>query len=264
VDFFTSAKLFWILVDPGNLLLLILCVGLLLRLAGRLRRFSAVLMGLSASGFLVVLFMPVGQWLLGPLENRFPVPSPASVDGIVVLSGVTGEATTTARNAVALNDGAERLTATVELARRFPTARIVISGGSGRLGGSTTSEAEVMRRFLVEQGVEPDRIETEEESRNTAENANLTIAVAAPQPGETWLLVTSAAHMPRAIGSFRQAGWDITAYPVDYVTPQPHTRHLGQNLVLLGTAEKEWLGLLAYYLTGRSQELVPGPATPVR
>lgn len=259
MDFFTSAKLFWIVVDPGNFLVLLLVLGLGLQLLGRARRVAASLIGISVAGFLVVLFVPVGQLLLRPLEDRFPIPELSSLDGIVVLAGVTGEETTLARDAVSLREGAERLTVAADLARRFPDARIVVSGGSGRLGGGDTSEAAVMRRFLVEEGIDPARIVLEDASRNTVENAGLTLATANPQPGETWVLVTSAFHMPRAVGSFRSAGWRITPYPVDYSTPQPHTRHLGQNLVLLGTAEKEWIGLLAYYLTGRSETLIPGP-----
>jgi uncharacterized SAM-binding protein YcdF (DUF218 family) len=116
-----------------------------------------------------------------------------------------------------------------------------------------------MRDFLVEQGIPAGRIVTDDESRNTAENAAFALAAARPKPGETWLLVTSAYHMPRAVGAFRAVGWETVPYPVGFLTPDAHTRHLGANLALLATAEKEWIGLLAYWLTGRGTALVPGP-----
>jgi uncharacterized SAM-binding protein YcdF (DUF218 family) len=234
-------------------------LGLLLRLPRRSRGAGSALVVLSAAGFLIVLFVPVGQMLLRPLEDRFPIPAVTGADGIVVLAGVTREETTLARNAVALNSGAERLTVTAELARRFPAARIVIAGGSGSIGGSLVSESATMRRFLVEQGIDAGRIAIDESSRNTAENAAFARQLADPQPGQTWLLVTSAYHMPRSVGSFRAVGWNVVPYPVGFLTPDAHTRHLAPNLVLLGIAEKEWVGLLAYYLTGRSAELMPGP-----
>ncbi len=127
------------------------------------------------------------------------------------------------------------------------------------------SEAAATRDLLVELGVLPEQIELEGRSRNTEENAVFSLAAAKPKPGEMWLLVTSAMHMPRAVGCFRRAGWaDIIPYPVDYRTS---TKKIGiglglllaDDLMLVNFAFKEWLGLVAYYWLGRTDALFPGP-----
>ena len=95
------------------------------------------------------------------------------------------------------------------------------------------------------------------------ENAQFTKTLVAPQTGEVWLLVTSARHMPRSIGVFRKAGWSMVAYPVDYVTPQPVGMPLGFNVArglgAVDAAAYEWIGLVYYRLTGRSDAWFPGP-----
>ena len=113
-------------------------------------------------------------------------------------------------------------------------------------------------------GVPPGRITLENRSRNTAENAAYSKALAAPKPGERWLLVTSAAHMPRAIGAFREAGFPVEAYPVDYQTNgwqdlRAVFGSLSGGLRQMDTALHEWIGLVAYRLTGKSSALLPGP-----
>ena len=123
-----------------------------------------------------------------------------------------------ARNEVALNESAERLTVAIELARRYPNARVLFSGGSGALLFSEGNEAEVAGRLLQGFGIAPGRILLEQRARNTVENAAYSKAMAQPTPGERWLLVTSAFHMPRSIGVFRQAGFTVEAFPVDWRT----------------------------------------------
>ena len=181
------------------------------------------------------------------------------------------------RNArIGLIAAAGRVTETAALARRFPAARVVISGGDpsivpaslpGAIPGAVPeamSEAAATRDLLVELGAPAERIELEGRSRNTEENAVFSLAAAQPKPGETWLLVTSAMHMPRAVGCFRRAGWaDITPYPVDYRTSTTIGTGLGlllaDDLVLVNFATKEWLGLVAYYALGRTDALFPAP-----
>ncbi|HWJ76047.1 MAG TPA: YdcF family protein [Kaistia sp.] len=168
------------------------------------------------------------------------------------------------RNSVALNDNAERVFAVATLARRYPEARIVLSGGAGHLLiGHTLSESEIARRMLVDLGLPPERIEMEERSRTTFENATESRIVAKPKSGETWLLVTSAYHMPRAVASFRAADFPVVPYPVDFRTRPADLRRpvnsVADGLTLTDIAAHEWLGLLAYRLTGRTQSVLPGP-----
>ena len=106
----------------------------------------------------------------------------------------------------------------LRLARRFPQARIAFSGGSGNLFLDSVSEAPIAAELLQEFGVSRDRILLETASRTTAENAIMLRTLLAPKQGEHWLLLTSAFHMPRAIGAFRKAGFEVEAYPVDWRT----------------------------------------------
>ena len=158
---------------------------------------------------------------------------------------------------------AERVTDAVGLALRYPNARIVFSGGNANLF-SGPSEADFAVSFFESLGVPRDRITLETQSRNTAENAVFTKRLIAPKPGERWLLVTSAYHMPRAIGAFRQAGFPVEAYPVNYQTAGWEDLWVFSGSLMGGIggtdqAVHEWLGLFAYWVTGRIPVLFPGP-----
>lgn len=172
---------------------------------------------------LFIGFIPVGDIILQPIERAFPAnPDLRQVDGIIVLGGGEEAASTAYWGQLQLNEGAERYTAALELAHRFQSARILFTGGSGRVRdvmGSDTSEADVAREFFLGQGIGRERLLLEGKSRNTAENARLSLEIAAPKSGETWVLVTSAFHMPRAMRRFEASGWrGLVAWPVDYRT----------------------------------------------
>ena len=164
--------------------------------------------------------LPLHVWVQMPLEDRFPRPDPppARVDGIVVLGGAVEQDLTEARGIPALNGAAERMTEPVALMRRYPDARLVFTGGQGALLHGGLTEADVARQLWTGMGVPPERMVFETASRNTHENAVLARALAKPRPGETWLLITSASHMPRSVGVFRQAGWTVVPWPVNYRT----------------------------------------------
>jgi uncharacterized SAM-binding protein YcdF (DUF218 family) len=201
-----------------------------------------------------------------PLESRFPVPDLAGrrIDGVVVLGGALMERQTLAHGPMALNDAGERIVALADLARRFPDARILFTGGSGFYSNAPLSEGEVLRGQLGALGLQPDRVVIEGRSVNTWENATLSKPLMQPKPGETWLLVTSAWHMPRAVGIFRRLDWTVVPYPVDFRTAGPGDALRGFASVSDGLrrtdmAMREWLGLVAYRLSGRSDALLPGP-----
>jgi uncharacterized SAM-binding protein YcdF (DUF218 family) len=185
-------------------------------------------------------------------------------DGIIILGGSIEPPLSVARQTVEIDGAAERVIDGLELARRFPQARVVYSGGSGQLIQGSAREAPIAGALFERFGIAPERIVLENESRTTDENARFTRELLAPKPGERWLLVTSASHMPRAIGVFRKAGFDVEAYPVDWRTRgwidvwKPFDR-LSAGLARADTAVHEWYGLLAYRLTGRSDALFPGP-----
>jgi uncharacterized SAM-binding protein YcdF (DUF218 family) len=185
-------------------------------------------------------------------------------DGIIALGGVVSS-TTVPRGAIGLSQDAERLTETATLAHRYPNARVVFSGGTFGARSEAENEAVIAERFLTDLGVDKSRITLEPRSLSTEQNAVFTRDIIMPQPGQRWLLVTSASHMPRAVGAFRRAGFPVVPYPVGYTTtglPGDYWTirfEVSANLVRTDIAIHEWLGLIAYRLTGRIDSLLPGP-----
>jgi len=256
--FFIASKLIGALLRPDTWIVIALAGIVLALVAGR-RRAALAISSLTLALLVALSILPLGDMLLQPIERRYPAnPNLEAVDGIIVLGGGEDARASAYWGQMQLNEGGERFTATLALARRFPEAQVLFTGGSGALrdvAGATTSEAAMAERFFLVQGVAPDRLLLEGQSRNTAENARLGLALAKPGPGETWVLVTSAFHMPRAMRSFETAGWGgIVAWPVDYRTSRFADRigwNLTRNLSVLTTAIREHVGQLAYRLTGR-------------
>ncbi|MBI2584537.1 MAG: YdcF family protein [Rhodospirillales bacterium] len=262
--FFTLSKVLWFVADPGNLLLTALVVGVAL-LATRWRRGGQRLLAVVALAAVFVAVVPAGSWLIGILEDRFPAidEPPAHVDGVVVLGGVVEPALSAARGRAAVGGAVERLFAMAALSKRYPQAKLIFSGGSGSLIHQDKKEARLIAPLLSELGVDPARVILEDASRNTAENAELSRRLAQPKGGETWLLVTSAFHMPRAVGCFRRAGWNVVPYPVDHLTAgesaPPIQFDFGSGLNALRAAVHEYLGLFFYWLDGKTDALFPAP-----
>jgi uncharacterized SAM-binding protein YcdF (DUF218 family) len=266
--FFYVAKILWFVATPSNLCALLIAAGLMLARLGRPRA------GLRLAGFGCLLLLvlglgPFGDWAIMPLEDRFPtyVDDGRPVDGIVVLGGAVYTDVSAARDQLSTGQAGERILTLADLARRYPSARLVYSGGSGNLlVPDARVEAELVAGAAENLGIAPDRLMIEGTSRDTWENAVATRALVPPAPGERWLLVTSAWHMPRAVGCFRQVGLPVTAYPVDFRTRGP-ADVLRLHGTLVGGFEpfelaiKEWIGLLAYRLSGRIDALLPSPAS---
>lgn len=263
--FFVLSKIIGFFALPSNLIATLFVLGVILFLAG-LRRGAVAAVALATVLLLVVGFSPLSNLLLLPLSERFPAwhAHGAAPDGIIVLGGAIDSNASAARGTLELDASAERVMAMLLLARQFPHARIVYTGGSANLVTDGASEAPIAGRLLESFGVAPERITLEGRSRTTDENAAFTRDLVAPKPGERWLLVTSAFHMPRAMAVFRAAGFNVEAYPVDWRTrgwidaTSPFDR-LSDGLARADVAVHEWTGLLIYRLAGRSQELLPSP-----
>jgi uncharacterized SAM-binding protein YcdF (DUF218 family) len=263
--FYHVSKVGWFFIEPSNLLLAAAAGGMLLLSLG-FARLGRQLAGASIALMLIFGLTPAANWLMLPLEMRFPVPSLDNrrIDGVVVLGGALLERQTLAHGPAAVNDAAERLIAMADLARRYPGVRVVFTGGAGAFSGAALPEGEIVRQKLQEFGLSPDRVIIESRSVNTHENAVFTKEMLSPKPGETWLLVTSAWHMPRSVGIFRQQGWDVLAYPVDHRTAGWGDAWRWFNTVSDGlrrtdVAMREYVGLVAYRLTGRTSALFPAP-----
>jgi uncharacterized SAM-binding protein YcdF (DUF218 family) len=264
VVYFLS-KVFWLVAQPGNLLVLLLALGSLL-LFTRWRGFGRFLVVLIALVSIATAVLPVGQWLLEPLEDRFPqlTSLPDKVDGVIMLGGAVSTVLTEARGQPQVNEHAERFIAFADLARRYPTAKLVFAGGGPMLRGGAFREADASREVMIWLGMDIGRVTFERESRNTFENVVNAKALVHPAPGEVWLLVTSAYHMPRAVGIFRAEGWPVIPDPVDYLTGAgkgdlAFSADFQENLGQSSLALKEWIGLLANDWLGHSDSLFPAP-----
>ena len=212
-------------------------------------------------------FSPLGNLLLYPLEQRFPPwdATGGAPDGIIVLGGPVDPDLSLAHHTPAVTNSPDRMITAVALARRYPNARLVYTGGSARLISNDAKEADYAADIFESLGIAKSRLIMERLSRNTAENAAFTKDLVKPRDGERWLLVTSAFHMPRSVGLFRKVGFTVEPYPVDWRVGGrgdllSFNNVAGDGLDRTNTAVREWMGLVAYRLTGRIDELLPGPA----
>lgn len=262
---FYISKLGWLLAQPSMLVIVLLLGGVIL-LATRFQRLARA--ALIGAALLVVVggILPLSTWLILPLEDRFPRAdlSGGPIDGIVVLGGAEEARVANGRHVHALNMAAERMTETMALARRFPNAKVIFTGGSTNIVLGPAVEADAAASLLHDLGLEPDRLQVDRQARNTYENALYAKQLANPKPGKRWLLVTSAWHMPRAIGLFRKAGFPVEAWPVDYRTAGSGDIFVpfyspSEGLRRLDTAVREWAGLFVSWLTGQSKSILPKP-----
>ncbi|QND64465.1 YdcF family protein [Mesorhizobium loti] len=261
--FFYLSKIFWFFIQPLNLAIFLLLAGLLAAMIGR-RRLAATGSVLAFLILALSAWTSLGAMMLNPLEERFARPPlPEKVDGIVVLGGGFEGAINLVRGGYELNSSGDRMVETAILARRFPTAKVIVSGGTGELFLEGEGDAATAPRLLTALGVTADRLILENKSRNTYENAVFTKELVTPKPGETWLLVTSAFHMPRAKALFDKAGFATVPWPVDYRTSGREGIGLfrdnaADSLQATTIAIREWIGLIAYWLSGRIDQPFPG------
>jgi len=263
--FFALSKVFWFFAQPLTLSILLTGAAFVAALSSR-RRVAMIAAGCACLILGLGALTSVGAVMMHPLENRFqrPVPMPGKVDGIIVLGGGFEAGINRVRGGYELNGSGDRFVEAAILARRYPEARVVVTGGAGDLVLDGEADAVTAPRLLTALGVAPERLVLESKSRNTYENAVFTRKMLDAKPGQTWLLVTSAFHMPRAMGLFRKAGFEVVPWPADYRTSGQE--HLGvaqdnalDSLQNLSVALREWIGLAVYRMTGRIDQLVPSP-----
>lgn len=252
--FFLLSKTVGMLTMPSNILAgLVLAAGICQLL--RWRRLAGGLSLAAAALLILIGVMPLQNWLLRVLENQYPRPDwPAHVDGVLTLSGGLNAALLHARAVPGEESSEARLVSTYELARRYPSARIVFSGGSPFIKGSL-SEADAAQYIFAQMGLAPERLTLERRSRNTQENILFSRRLAHPAPGSVWLLATSASHMPRAMAVAHRLGWKVLPWPTDYITqPSDVTGwfEILNNIRRMDYAAHEWIGFLAYRLTGKA------------
>lgn len=261
--FFWLSKAFWVVANPGNLLIFLLVLSLLLRW-----RFACSVVSML---LFVLVFYPLGHLLLQPLESRFAVPetAPQEIAGIIVLGGGEDAELSAVWGAPQFKAAGDRYMAILPLIKQYPDAPVIISGGSSSILEPEFRGADVVQSWMAAQGLEA-RLIYERDSRNTFENAIYSADVL-PEGADIadpkgWLLVTSAFHMPRSVSIFRKQGWQVIPYPVDYYSKplsllEPRVS-FGWNVHELGIGVREWIGLTAYYLTDKTDSWFPAEQTP--
>jgi uncharacterized SAM-binding protein YcdF (DUF218 family) len=264
--FFVLSKTLGVVILPTHFLLLIGLLGVLLLLT-RFRALGCKCLALSIVLLAICAFSPLGNVLIYPLESRFPPwdASAGAPDGIIVLGGPIDANISMAHDAPVIRTAADRIVAGAALARKYPTAPVIFTGGSPDLISNAAREADYAAMVFESLGIDRARLIIERRSRNTLENAEFSKALADPKPGRRWLLVTSAFHMPRAVGLFRKAGFPVEAYPVDWRTGDKSdllsfTTTATDGLLKTDIAVREWIGLVAYRLIGKTDDLLPGPS----
>jgi len=263
--FFYAAKVLWFLAQPSTLIIAAIVLGAILCATSWLRLGRRTLM-VAVPVLVIGGLTPLGDLLIAPLENRFPRAdlSGGDIAGIIVLGGAEDTRAGASRETAGLNEAAERFTETVVLARRLPNARVVFTGGTGAMFVEEPPESETAARLFEALGIAKDRITLESQSRDTFENALFTTRMIKPSAGQRWLLVTSAWHMPRAIGCFRRVGFPVEPWPVDFRTSprfQPLRFHtaLTEGWRRIDFITREYAGLVGYYLSDRTSALFPAP-----
>jgi uncharacterized SAM-binding protein YcdF (DUF218 family) len=267
--FFIASKIVQFLIEPLNLLLLISLLALLF-LALRKPIATKRLLWLSVIGFVLVGYAPIPESLARILENSIEKAdiktiSNEQIAGIIILGGaIRGEEITIDRGEVSILSAAERLTKGLELIRRYPNLPFIFSGFSGRVTPRGMSEADAFKQLITEQGLAEITKGTayyENQSRNTYENAiyskkiidQLGVSNPSIQTG-SWLLVTSATHMPRSVKIFEKQGIRIIPIPVDYqtaLTLQWREFDVTEGAFLWNRLLHEYIGIIAYRLTGK-------------
>jgi len=235
------SKVFWLIAAPTNALVLISAI-VAFWAVWRSPNFVTWLAAAVACGLVVGTFTPIGIALAVPLEYRFRFSSSDSQvppDGIILLGGA----------------GMSGIAAMAALSRDYPKARLIFSGLS-----ATDPDPKWLKKF-AQLSIDPTRTYMDPRPRTTSEEALYAAALLKPKRSERWLLVTSAMHMPRAVGCFRVAGFQVEPYPVAFGTDRSHPfagfAPGSGALGYLDTAAKEWIGLVAYRLMGKTDALFP-------
>jgi uncharacterized SAM-binding protein YcdF (DUF218 family) len=265
-SFWIMSKLFWKLLAPAKVVLILLFLGAIL-LWTRKQALGRWLVSIAVLMLMVGTLLPVSGFLMGPLEERFSPPSelPKSIVGIIVLGGPEKAGVTATRGQPSLSEGGERLITFIGLARQYPEARLIFAGGSGSLSSQEYKSNDTARLLFELLGLNPERVLFDANARNTYENAVNSFELIGRKPEGDWVLITSAYHMPRSVGIFRKIGWPVIPYPVDYQTTGQWKFDWKiaslEKYLEFSQGVKEWTGLLVYWMTDKTSEFFPKPAS---
>lgn len=249
-----TSKLLAFAAQPLSWVLVMLAFGLLV--LNRWRGFATLTLWCALLLLAGIGWQPLPEALIRNLESRHPAPQTdlKPFAGVVVLGGALEPSYVwSGHGQPALNERAERMTAALPLMQKYPGFQLVFSGGDAEWLTPGISEAERARRFYTSMGLDAQRVLYESESRNTHENATFSAALPGVDKTRPWLLLTSAWHMPRALATFKKAGWNVTPWPVDQRSglDTPWTEYsLAKGARAWELVLHEWFGIQAYEYLG--------------
>ena len=258
---FYLSKVLWLIINPFNILIFLFFLNILFLF---LKKNKLRIFLLSLLLILLVSFgiFPAGKYLIYKLEKNYhnSIILSDKVDGILILGGATNPFLSNEYNQIHLNGSAERLVESIKLIIKYSNAKIIFTGGSGFISDIKLDNAKIANKFFMQVGLDTDKIIFENKSRNTYENILFSKNIAKPKKNEKWLIITSASHMNRAVFVGEKIDWILTPYAVDFNQPKkikfiPNINILNNfNEMQRGTYE--WIGLVAYYLMGRTNRII--------
>ena len=215
---------------------------------------------LAWTTLLLLLFFS-NQWLFRMGAGVLEVPATPSTTltdniEIAVIAGGTASWHEPAQR-VRFNQSADRLWQGIDLLKQGKVERLVFTGGTADLKQEKKREASYISAYIHQLGIADSLFITEEQSKNTYENALFT-KVLFEQKGynKRIILVTSAFHMKRAMGCFEKQGFEVIPYACDpltngeplkiheYFLPSPQAM-MGWEVII-----KEWIGYFVYKTKG--------------
>ena len=262
MDFFFLSKALWFFFNPINILLFLLLIGIIFHFFNKKKLYKIINI-ITLILFILIVILPTGPYLFWKLENSYSIPRtfPHDIDGILILGGGVNEDLTYQHQQMSLNENVERLTESIDLMRRFPNAKIVFSGGVATLSKQKLTGIDVAKMFYNRMGVDINRIIFENKSRNTYENFAFSKKFIDNKNNEKWLLVTSAFHMKRVMNVAEKLKLNFISYPVDFsigknFSLEPwYAQNYPTNMNHFQIAMHEYVGLIAYYIAGKSSKI---------
>ena len=257
---FYLSKILWLILNPFNIFIFITLLSIFLYFI-KLKRLSLIIFLINFVFITLISFLPIGSYLIYTIEKEYHsnINPPEKVDGILILGGATIPQLYNEYNQISLNGSSERLVESVFIIKKFDKAKVIFSGGSGLVNRPDLDHAKVAKSFYKKIGIETNQIIFEDKSRNTYENIIYSKKIANPKINENWLLITSASHMKRALLIADKNNWKLIPYAVDFKNIKnfkliPNLELL-KNLNSFQQASHEWLGLISYYLMGRTAKV---------
>ena len=257
---FYLSKILWLILNPFNIFIFVTLLSIFLYFV-KLRRLSLIIFLINFVFIALISFLPIGSYLIYNIEKEYHsyIKPPDHVDGILILGGATNPLLFNEYDQISLNGSSERLVESVFIIKKFYMAKVIFSGWSGILNWPDFDHAQVAKSFYNKIGIEIDKITFEDNSRNTYENIIYSKKIANPKINENWLLITSASHMKRALLIADKNNWDLIPYAVDFKNIKEFklipNLNLLSNLNSFQQGSHEWLGLVSYYLMGRTDKV---------